>query len=92
MLQTWRQVVYEEPFLPNKKWRVGGNQRELLIIYAPPVDLRAVCLVRAICQNQVVAEALVVLKRLKVVVGDQEVCGRSLNQCLPFKPEFMIAE
>ena len=66
--------------------------RTTYYIYAPPVDLRAVCLVRAICQNQIVAEALVVLKRLKVVVGDQEVCGRSLNQCLPFKLEFMIAE
>lgn len=52
-------------------------------IYAPPVDLRAVCLVRAICVNQIFTETLVILKRLMVVVVVvRDVVGVPTDVCL----------
>ena len=47
-LQTWRPIVYEGPCLFTSQLEFLVEKKE----YIPPVDLRAVCLVRAIANQK----------------------------------------
>jgi len=47
-LQTWRRAAYEVPCLSKTNQALVGCKEYEMRVGLPPVDLRAVCLVRAI--------------------------------------------